>query len=594
MKRKKLLPIIISSVLLLAMLMAATLPLSAALRPSKWQSLYPDLIMFNGKIVTVDSEFYIAEAVAVKGDTIIGVGSSEDMLKLQGGGTEILDLEGATVLPGIDDAHIHLSGWGLSRPPLVLDLGYPTVKSLVDIRNATAARVAQVSPGDWVTGRGWDIGFIEELVATPEEDWPTKGDIDPVSPDNPTSFTDFSGHVCWANSLALELAGINATTPDPPGGIIQRDEFGEPTGILFERAARLVRMLVPPPTEEMRREGIITGMAELNSLGITSATEPGMGASSIDMYNDLYNEGLFTVRMSLMVSVGSSLEQMETALSYIGTHTGFGDEWLQISGLKIMGDGIPPSRTGYMWEEYLPYPDGSPGGFGSLLVAGDTEEERYDTLINMIKYANSRGFQIGIHATGDRAIDACVDGFIEALEEHPWDARHYTIHTDYVTAECAERMAEYGILANVQSTIKWTIGNLMIGIVGEEKAAYQWPLKLMIDKGVILTNSSDASVTYPDWRQGVESAILREDKATGNVSGPEYCINVEEAIRSYTINGAWQDHQEDIKGSIEVGKLADFCIIGGDILSVDPHDISDIPILYTIVGGEVVYDNSNY
>jgi predicted amidohydrolase YtcJ len=281
---------------------------------------------------------------------------------------------------------------------------------------------------------------------------------------------------------------------------------------------------------------------------------------------------------------------METAFAYIGTHTGFGNEWLQISGLKILGDGIPPSRTGYMWDEYLPLPDGSPGGFGSLLVAGATEEERYDTLINMIKYANAHGFQVGIHATGDRAIDACVDGYIEALEEHPWDARHYIIHTDYVRPETANRMAPYGILANVQSTIKWTIGNLMVGIVGPEKAAYQWPLRMMIDHGLIVTNSSDASVTYPDWRQGVESAVLREDKATGEVSGPEQRITVEEAIRTYTINGAWQDHQEVIKGSIEPGKLADFCIIGGDILSVDPHDISDIPILMTIVGGEVVYN----
>ena len=605
MKSKKLL-LIISSVLVLLMLATLTLSASSASPaptipksigvehggpPSKCQSLDPDLIMFNGKIITVDEDFSIAKAVAIKDDKIICVGSTKDILKLKGRDTKTLDLKGAIVLPGINDTHCHLGGFGLSRPPLVLDVAFPTVESIADIVAMVGARVAEVSPGEWVRGGGWDEGFLAECVADPARH-PTRWDLDAVSPDNPVALTDFSYHVLWANSKALELAGITAATPDPPGGIIVRDPVtGEPTGILLEAAGGLVYWLIPPWSEEQQREGILTGMAELNSLGITSVTEPGLGAASISMYNDLYNEGKFTLRVNGMVMVGSSLEQMQTALNYIGTHTGFGNEWLRISGLKILGDGIPPSRTAYMWEEYLPYPDGSPGGHGSLLVAGATDEERYNTLINMIKYANAHGFQVGIHATGDRTIDACVDGYIAALQEHPWDARHYIIHTDFVTPECADRMAAYGIQANVQSAIKWTIGNLMIGVVGPEKAAYQWPLRMMIDHGLIVTNSSDASVTYPDWRQGVESAILREDKATGEVLGPEQCITVEEAICTYTINGAWQDHQEDVKGSIEAGKLADFVVIGEDILAVDPHDISDIPIWMTIVGGKAVYTN---
>jgi predicted amidohydrolase YtcJ len=227
-------------------------------------------------------------------------------------------------------------------------------------------------------------------------------------------------------------------------------------------------------------------------------------------------------------------------------------------------------------------------------VDGKTDEERYNTLMNMIKYANARGFQVGIHVTGDRGIDACVDGYIAALAEHPWDARHYIIHTDYVTLQCMERMAKNNIGANVQSAIKWTIGNLMNGITGEKRAAYHWPLKSLFDKGVRVTNSSDASVTYPDWRQGVESAVLRKDKATGKVIGPDQCITVEQAIRSYTINGAWQDHQDNVRGSIEIGKLADFTIIGDDIITIDPNKIHEIPILYTIVDGKTVYKNPKY
>ena len=547
----------------------------------------PDLVVFNGKVITVDCDFSIAEAVATKDARIFGVGSSEDMKKLAGKNTRLLDLKGLTVLPGINDAHCHLNGFGLQRPPMVVDLGYPSIKSLADIKSATLKKADEVGPGKWISGWGWDRGFLDELKGKPDK-WPTRFDIGPVSPDNPVLYMDFSGHVCLVNSKALEMAQVDKDTPDPEGGIIQKDESGEPTGILFEAAAGLVRRLKPAPTEEERKTGILNGMAELNSLGITCVTEPGLGADLIGIYTDLYNQGKFTLRVNCMISGGPSLETVKNVLTRVGTGTGFGNEWLRISGLKLLADGIPPSKTAFMYEDYIG------GGHGQLLVEGKTDEERYDMLISMIKYASSRNFQVGIHVTGDRGIDACVDGYIAAMAEHPWDARHYIIHTDYVTPECIERMAENNIGANVQSAIKWTIGNLMIGITGEKRAAYHWPLKSLFESGVRVSNSSDASVTYPDWRQGVESAVLRKDKATGEVIGAEQCITVEQAIRSYTINGAWQDHQDSIRGSIEVGKLADFTIIGDDILTIDPDRIHEIPIICTVVGGKTVYSNPEY
>lgn len=551
---------------------------------SIWQPMNPDTVMVNGNIITVDNDFSIAEAIAVKDGRITGVGLSADLKKLAGENTRLLDLKGATVLPGINDAHCHLNGFGLERPPMIVDLGYPAVKSMADIRVATAKKAAEAGAGNWISGWGWDRGFIEEVKGKPEA-WPAKSDIDSVSPFNPVSYIDFSGHTCLANSKALEMAGINNDTPDPEGGIIQKDESGEPTGILFEGAANLVRRLIPPPTEEERKSGILNAMVELNSLGITCVTEPGLTPDLIRIYTELFNQGRFTLRVNCMITGGNSLEAVKNTLSAIGTSTGFGNEWLRISGFKMFADGIPPSKTAFMYEDYIG------GGNGKLLVEGNTDEERYDTLLNMINYANARNFQIGIHVTGDRGIDACVDGYIAALKEHPWDARHYIIHTDYVTPECIQRMAENNIGANVQSAIKWTIGNMMAGITGEKRAAYHWPLKSLFKAGVRVSNSSDASVTYPDWRQGVESAVLRKDKATGDVIGKEQCITVEQAIRSYTINGAWQDHQDDIRGSIEVGKLADFTIIGEDVLSIDPDRINEIPILATIVGGTTVYKN---
>jgi predicted amidohydrolase YtcJ len=551
---------------------------------SKSLPLYPDMILYNGKVITVDKDFSIAEAVAIKDGKIVGVGTNADMKKLAGEKTKAMDLTGTTILPGINDAHCHLGGFGSQRPPLVVEISYPHVKSFADIRKATEAQARRVGPGKWISGMGWDKGFLDEFKGNAQL-WPNYKDLDPASPNNPVVYADFSGHTCLVNSVALKLAKIDKNTPNPEGGFIQKDASGEPTGILFEAAAGIVRRLMPPPSLENMRAGMTNGMAELNTLGICSVTEPGLNASQINMYTELYNQGKFTVRVNGMVWGGPSLEAVKKVLESVGTSTGFGNDWLRISGLKLMADGIPPSKTAFMYEDYIG------GGHGQLLVEGNTDQERYDMLISMIKYASARGFQIGIHVTGDRGIDACVDGYIAAMKEHPWDARHYIIHTDYATPECIKRMAKNNIGANVQSAIKWTIGNLMVGITGEKRAAYHWPLKTLFDEGVIVTNSSDASVTYPDWRQGVESAVLRKDKATGKVIGPDQCISVEQALRTYTINGAWQDHMEQVRGSIELGKLGDFTVIGDDILSIDPNNIHAIPILYTIVNGKVLYEN---
>jgi predicted amidohydrolase YtcJ len=553
---------------------------------SGFRSLNPDLLLLNGNVICVDKDFSLAEAIAIKDERIAGVGSNALIKALAAKNTRILDLKGATVLPGINDAHCHLNGFGLERPPMQLDLGYPIIKSIADLKAAAAARKAEVGPGKWITGWGWDRGFLEETKGNPDL-WPTRWDLDSVCPDNPVAFTEFSGHVLLVNSKALQIAGINKNSPQPAQGFVQKEAGGEPTGILFEMTFP-IRELIPPPTENELKAGILHAMAELNSLGITGVTEPGLDPDIIRIYTDLFNQGKFSLRVNCMLRGGPSLNTVKDIVDHVGTATGFGNEWLRISGLKLLADGIPPSKTAWMYEDYIG------GGHGQLLVEGRSDEERYDMLMSMIKYASTHGFQVGIHTTGDRAIDACVDGFIAALKERPWDARHYIIHTDYVTPQGIERMANNNIGANVQSAIKWTIGNLMVGITGEKRAAYHWPLKTLFDRGVVVTNSSDASVTYPDWRQGVESAVLRKDKATGQVLGPEQCISVEQAIRSYTINGAWQDHQENVKGSIEAGKLADFTIIKDDILTVNPEKIHTIPVLYTIVGGKTVYRNPAY
>jgi predicted amidohydrolase YtcJ len=566
----------------------------------KQVNVMADFIIVNGKVITVDEQFSIAEAVAVKDDKIVAVGNNNEIRKLVAKDTRILDLKGKTMLPGINDAHIHPSQYGVTLPPLSLVLGYPTVKSINDIKQAVKKRVEVVRPGEWIQGFGWDIGYLDESLKVKNKQ-PHKADLDPVSPANPVCLTDSSGHIIWVNSKALELAGLDRSTPDPDNGEIIRDRLtGEPTGILKEPGAHvMLQKVIPQWTREQKRESILTALKTLNMDGVTSITEGALGSEglglggmgdseTLSVYNDLCNEDKLTARVNILLyfgeKSGDSFTAWKKGIDYIGVHTGFGNEWLRIAGAKIFADGVPPSKTSWMYDEY------TGGGNGSLVLSGKTNEERYDELIKMILYGHAHGFQIGIHVTGDRAIDACLDGFIKAMQQQPWDARHYLIHGDFISEAAVRRMAENSIGVCVQTTLKWITSDLIDSFVNEKRSARQCPLKWLIDAGIHVTNSSDISVAYRNWKQGVQYAVLRESQSMGKISGPEQCISRENAIRMCTIEGAWQDHMETIKGSIEVGKLADFCVLEEDILTIDAHKIKDIPVLLTIVGGEIVYN----
>jgi len=572
------------------------------------QPLIADLVITNGKVVTVDKKFTIAQAVAVKNSRIIAVGTNDDIQAFVGQGTQVLDIQGKTMLPGINEAHIHAALFGGARPPLVIDVGYPTVTSIGDIVKKVDKKVRDAQPGEWIQGVGWDAGYLDECLEDPTRRL-TRWDLDPVSPENPVSLSDMSSHMIWVNSKALELAGITADTPSPAGGeIIREPSSGEPTGVLQELPAlELVMRLIPPWDKNQKRQAILTAMKELNSLGITSITEAGLGpgggsfqgglfgSECISIYNDLYNEGKLTLRVNILLLFGEYgkviLKDLQQSLSFLGIHTGFGNEWLRIAGVKIFADGVPPARTAWMYEEY---PD-SNGVKGRLVIPGKTDEERHLELIHMMAHAHKLGFQMGIHSCGDRAIDAVVDGLIKAMKEEPdKDLRHYIIHGDFATKECARRMGQWNIGVNAQPAIKYVASDLMDIIMSEERSARHFPCRLFLDSKIPMAFGSDAPVVYPNWKQGIEAAVLRESKGTtGKVSGPEQRITREEAIRAYTMGGAYQDHMEHTKGSIEVGKLADFCILGEDILAIESHTIKDIPTVMTIIGGKIVFDASN-
>jgi predicted amidohydrolase YtcJ len=358
-----------------------------------------------------------------------------------------------------------------------------------------------------------------------------------------------------------------------------------------------VTRVAPCLTREQKKNSLLTAMKELNSLGITSITEGALGpggtgyqgglwdAEYIDIYNDLYNKGRLTLRVSIMMLFtrygAYSPEALYEGLPRLVKNSSFGSDRVRMGGIKLFADGIPLNKTAWMYDEYVG------GGNSRIIFSGETDEARCQELIKIVAYSHKLGFRLGIHVTGDRAIDACIDSFIRAEQEEPKGLRHYLIHGDFVSAEAARRMAEYNIGVSAQPALADIVMNFLPHTVGTERAARYGCLRTMLDAGVHVAGGSDAPVTYPDWKTAIQSIVLRdymlEDKSARHVT-------VEEAIRMYTVEGAWQDHMEDKKGSIEEGKLADFCVLDEDILTVEPHRIKDIRNLMTIVGGEIVYD----
>jgi predicted amidohydrolase YtcJ len=558
------------------------------------------LALVNGNVATVDASYSLQRAVGIRGNRIVAVGRDEEIKLLIGKDTQVVDLKGKLVLPGINDSHTHTALWAGTRPPHVLDVAYPSVRSVGDIQGDISEKVKALKPGEWVRGVGWDAGYLEECVKDPSFRL-HRLLLDEVSPHNPVALTDFSVHTLWVNSRALELAGIGRQTPQPVGGLIEKDaESGEPTGLLVEfPAANLVMGLIPPLTRAQKREALLVAIKEMNALGITSMTEPALGPGGanyqggllgpdcIGAYQDLLEEDKLSMRVNVLYLPGEygscSLADLEAMLPVLGFHSGFGGDKLRIAGIKIFADGTPPNRTAWVSEDYIG------GGKGSLVVPGGTDAGRTQELESMILFAHSRGFQVGVHAIGDLAIEATIAGFVRAETEDPRGLRHYVMHVDFMTQSQARAAAAHQLGVNVTPTLPWTISDLLVDVVGEERLRWEWPYRTILDAGCHVAASSDAPCTYPSWLQGVQSAVLRESKATGKVYSPAQRVTVEEALRMYTTGGAWQDRQEHLKGSIEPGKLADLCVLDQNILEVDPHEITGIKNVMTVMDGEVVY-----
>ncbi|TDD35944.1 amidohydrolase [Actinomadura sp. KC06] len=537
-----------------------------------------DLIIHNGRVLVLDRRFRTAEAVAIRDGRILAAGSARDVRRHKGRRTELLDARGGTVLPGINDSHVHLASQGLNVPPFNVNVDTATIEELVAVVRTAASEAP--APDSWIRGRGWQ----ELRLPRP----PVAADLDPVSGGHPVVLGDFSGHATAVNSIVLRLAGITRDTVPPPGGVIDKDANGEPTGVLRETARNLINRIVPPFTREERSQGIDAGVKILHTMGVTSTTEPGINLETLELYAEKARAGALPLRLTALLGSGSGPQSLRDVLAGYEPLRDVDPRTLRVAGVKVFADGIPRFRTAWMNE---PYPNGANG---SLTIDGASPDEQLANLHEMIEIAVAADLQIGTHSCGDATTDAVVAGYLKAGGRQ-WrraDLRHYVIHCNFPSARTLRTMARHDIGANLNAEILYLQGRVLEPIIGRELTEYQWPYRSALQAGVQVTSGSDAPVVPPHWLRGVMTAMLREG-ADGSVAGTAERIGLADALATYTRLGAWQDHAERWKGTLETGKVADVCIIDGDMLGRDPHGLDDVHVTTTLVGGRVVYERPN-
>lgn len=543
------------------------------------RGIAPDTIWVNGTVVTMEGE-RVVQAVAVLGDLIVAVGSDATVRGLAGPETRVVDLDGRTMTPGFYAAHDHFPGSGRVAVTQV-DLNSPPIGGIENMDQLVAAlraRAEELPEGQWVSGRGYD----DTLLA--EQRHPTRADLDKASTTHPIYISHTSGHLGVANSLALELAGVTRDTPDPPGGVVRKDpDTGEPDGV-FEESGGMVSRLIPPPTPEQTMEAYRWAVEDYVEDGVTTAVIAGGGRGSLAGLQRARDAGILTFRIITMMSRGAPGQP--SAAEAGGMVSGFGDEYLKLGAIKIVQDGSNQGYTGYFTEPYhTPFK-------GDADYRGYPRRRRED-LTTMVKELHETGYQIAIHANGDAAIDDVLHAFREAQLAFPReDARHRIEHCQMVRQDQLDAIAELNLSPSffVGHVYYWGDRHRDI-FMGPKRAAGISALRSSIDRGIRFTVHDDTPVTPVNPLQLVWVGVNRLTK-TDQVLGPDERITPLEALRTVTIDAAWQNFEEDIKGSIAPGKLADLVILDGNPLTVDPTAIRDIQVQETIVGGETVYERS--
>lgn len=522
-----------------------------------------DQILVGARFYPLTGDNRPFEALAIAGDRIYATGTRDEIEALAPAGCRRSDLGGATVLPGLIDSHLHLTWYGFFLNQVDLN----GTRSISELQQRVAAHAAQLGPGEWVTGGGWEQGLFAE------KRYPTRYDLDAVVPDRPVVLDRVCYHAVVANSAALALAGITRDTPAPADGEIRRDADGEPTGVLTEAACDIVKRHIPAPSYAQTRAAFLRAMARANAAGLTSVHTNDQGV--LEVLQDIRAGG----QLSLRVYLDRTLSLAEVEANEL--RTGFGDEWLRIGAVKVFVDGSLGARTAALYE---PYSD-EPGTRGLLMYA----QEDLDALVLA---AHRKGMQVAIHAIGDRAVDAAIDAIERALRAQPrGDHRHRIIHLQVLNPQIIGRLQALGVIADIQP--KFVTGEqAWAGArVGPERVRWAYPWKSLWDAGIVCAGGSDCPVEPLEPLWGIYAAATRATMDGTPREGwlPEQRLTVEQSIALFTRNAAYVSFEENLKGTLAPGKLADLVVLGADPFAVDPLSIKDIPILMTMVGGRVVY-----
>jgi hypothetical protein len=533
------------------------------------------MVLTNGRIYTVDGNRSWAEAVAITEGKISFIGSAAEAEASIGGNTTVLDLDGRMLLPAFQDSHIHPIGAGIEASRVDLN-GLDDVGAY----RAAIGEYATANPDvEWITGGGWSMSEFGPGGR------PSKSIIDELVPDRPAYLSSADGHTGWANSRALEIAGIDDDTPNPPDGIIDRDpETGETIGSLQEGAMTMVTRHIPPETLQDRIAGLRYSIDLLHSYGITAITDAIVNRPELETYETLDANGELDLRVigSLWWDRNRGLEQMDDLIALRDEFNNGGQ--LRPTAIKIMQDGVMENYTAAMLEPYHV----ESGTKGIPMV----EPEQ---LRQAVVAADAAGFQVHFHAIGTAAVRQSLDAIEEALLENGQNnLRHHISHLQMIHPDDISRFRELEAIANFQPLWAYNddyVTELTVPFVGEERAQWMYPIKSVLDTGAVVAFGSDWSVSTANPLPQIETAITRLS-ATGEdypVMLPEERIDLESAIAAFTINAAFLNRHEDVTGSVEVGKHADLIVLDRNLFDIDAADISETRVLLTLFGGKVVH-----
>ncbi|RLE05338.1 MAG: amidohydrolase [Candidatus Aminicenantes bacterium] len=540
-----------------------------------------DLAFINGQIVTMDEKTPEAAAVAVRDGVIIAVGSREEINHYISDRTEVIDLEGKTLIPGFIDSHAHFMGIGRSK--LTLDLR--SCRSWGEIVEKVKKAVAQARPGEWILGRGW---HQEKWQATPQpniDGLPFHHQLSAVSPDNPVFLTHASGHSAIANARAMELAGVTSKTPDPEGGEIVRDKRGQPIGVFRETAQGLISRAYArdqakkSPEERIRELEKIALLAaeECVAKGVTCVHDPGVSFETIDLYKRLIDEGRLKIRLYVMIN--ESNDRLAQRIDEYRLE-GYGQYHLTVRAIKRFMDGALGAHGAWLLEPYTDLPTST--GFNTTPL---------ETIRQTALLAIENDWQLCIHAIGDRANREVLNIYEEVFKTHPEkkDLRWRIEHAQHLHPEDIPRFAQLGVIASMQGIHCTSDGPWVTKRLGAKRAAegaYVW--RKLLDSGALICNGTDAPVEDVDPIKCFYASVTRR-LDDGSFFYPDQAMTREEALRSYTLNGALASFQEKILGSITPGKLADFVVLSQNILTCPDDQILQTKVLMTFIGGKLVY-----